>query len=101
MGGQGRGREGRRPGVHIDDDGGDEETDGKPALREIMPVTPPDDNKYIFTVSLCVLKIFRFCCFVQELNILLKSLLPGWSYLDSQSCPLPSAAQCFVISIVV
>ena len=34
MGGQGRGREGGRPGVHLDDDGGDEETDGKSTLRE-------------------------------------------------------------------
>ena len=46
MGGQGRGREGRRPGVHIDDDGGDEETDGKPALRETT-------NIYFCTFSLC------------------------------------------------
>ena len=46
MGGQGRGREGRRPGVHIDDDGGYEETDGKQALRETT-------NIYFCTFSLC------------------------------------------------
>ena len=34
VGRQGRGREGGRPGVHLDDDGGDEETDGKPTLRK-------------------------------------------------------------------
>ena len=34
MGRQGWGREGGRPGVHLDDDGGDEETDGKPTLRK-------------------------------------------------------------------
>ena len=91
MGGQGRGREGRRPGVHIDDDGGDEETDGKPALREILP----DDNKYIFTVSLCVLNIFELFCFFQEINIEISGAsLVIFRFTPHQCCPVLCDINC-------
>ena len=58
VGGQGRWREGRGPGVHLDDDGGDEKTVGEQALRDLLRLLTTNTNS-LYELSMCSeLKIF-------------------------------------------